>query len=415
MGRSENAYYELSIVILLSLLWGVVILNRVAIAYLFPFIVDEYKIGYTQAAALGSVLSITFALSAWFCGGLSDRFGLRMVLIPGAMLFFVMAMLSGVANNFWQLFSVRGLMGITQGAILPASIAWIAKASTPSRRGLNFGLHVSLSPLIALGLGPILVTQLSKTMAWQTVFVVLPIPIVIVGVILYFYMKEPKPLPVTGERGTATGLEDKPGFFEPLRYRNVKVSSVVAFLVFSYLSVFMTFVMLYLTNEIRLSVQDAGIIISLLGFTGCFGCILLPLLSDQIGRKAVVIPSFYIIGLGFGGFVLAGSDFLILLVLASIVGFIIGGIPPISLAALTTEGVPPRLVGAASGIPITFGEIFGSALMPLLAGRLSDIHGLKAAMFFPVVAPLIAGFAALYYIETAPKIIERRRAEIEAI
>jgi sugar phosphate permease len=176
------------------------------------------------------------------------------------------------------------------------------------------------------------------------------------------------------------------------------------------LFVFVTFSILYLTKEIQLSISDAGIIISLFGFAGFFGCILLPLLSDRVGRKPIIIPSLFVTGLCFWGFILSGSNFLLLVLLISIAGFAIGGITPIALSALTTESVPPYLAATASGIPASIGEIFGSALMPFLAGYLCDLYGLKTALYFSAIAPLIAGFVGLFYKETAPRILDRKLA-----
>jgi hypothetical protein len=64
-----------------------------------------------------------------------------------------------------------------------------------------------------------------------------------------------------------------------------------------------------------------------------------------------------------------------------------------------------RLAAAASGIPASLEEIFGSALMPFLAGYLCDLYGFKMALYCLAVAPPIAGFVGLFYCETAPKII----------
>lgn len=406
--RKERAYYELGIVILLALLWGIVMMNRLTIVYLFPLIIPEFKMSYVQAGALASILAITSAFAIWFFGGLSDRVGRKIILIPATLFFSLMSWFSGLTYSFLQMFLARGLMGIGQGAVLPASIATISSESTPTRRGFNFGLHQALAPLIALGIGAILVTQLAKLMSWRMVFFVTGIPGLVISVILYFYMREPKPLSFRKGENVSGGPVERPGFFTPLKYRNVIISSIVNFFMMCCLFVFATFSLVYLTKEIQLSISDAGIIISLLGFAGFIGCILLPLLSDRVGRKPIIIPSLFVAGLCFLGFILSGDNFFFLALSVSIAGFAIGGIAPIALSALTTESVPPYLAATASGIPASIGEIFGSALMPFLAGYLCDLYGLKTALYFSAVAPLIAGFVGLFYEETAPKIIGHR-------
>ena len=410
MGNKEKSSYELGIVVLLALLWGIVIMNRLAIVYLFPFIIDEFKISYAQAGALTSILALTFAFSTWFSGGLSDRVGRKIVLIPATIFFSIMSWFSGLSHSFVQMVLVRGLMGIGQGSVLPASVATIAAESNPNRRGFNFGLHQALAPLIAVGLGAILVTQLTRIMSWRMVFFMVGVPGLIITIILYFYMREPRPLLFEqgGERSETTA--EKPGFFAPLKCRNVILSSIVNSLMMCCMFVFAAFGIVYLTKELYLSVSRAGIIMSLLGFTGFGGCILLPLLSDYIGRKKVIIPSLFVTGLCFLGFMSCGSNYFLLALLIAIAGFGIGGIAPIAIAALTTESVEPSLAATASGIPVSFGEIFGGALMPLVAGYFADIYGLKATLYFSAVAPLIGGLVALCYEETAPRILDRKLA-----
>jgi len=404
----EKASYESVIVILLALLFGIVILNRLAIVYLFPFIITEFKISYAQAGALTSILAVTFAFSTWFFGGLSDRVGRKIVLIPATIFFSIMSWISGATYSFLQMLLARGLLGIGQGAILPASIATISAESTPARRGFNFGLHQALTSLIAVGVGAALVTQLTKIMSWRMVLFVVGIPGIIIGIFLYFYMREPKPSVINQEDEVSETKGEKYGFFAPLKYRNVILSSIVNFLMIGCMFVFLTFSMIYLTKELHLSISRAGIIISLLGFTGFFGCILLPLLSDHIGRKPVIIPSLFVTGLCFWCFMLSGSDFFLLVLSVSIAGFAIGGIGPLAISAFTTESVPPHLAATAAGIPVSIGEIFGGALMPFLAGYFADIYGLKAALYFSAFAPLIGGFVGLLYKETAPKITDKK-------
>jgi MFS family permease len=386
-------------------------MNRLTIVYLFPLIIPEFKISYAQAGALASILAITSAFAIWFFGGLSDRLGRKIILIPATLFFSLMSWFSGLTFSFLQMFLARGLMGVGQGAVLPASIATISVESTPTRRGFNFGLHQALAPLIALGIGAILVTQLTKLMSWRMVFFVMGIPGLVISIILYFYMMETKTTLFREKGKISEGISNKPGFFEPLKYRNVIVSSAVNSLMMGCLFVFATFSIIYLTKENHLSISDAGVIISLLGFTGFFGCIFLPLLSDRVGRKPVIIPSLFVTGVCFWGFILSGSNFFFLALLVSIAGFAIGGIAPIALSALTTESVPPYLAATASGIPASIGEILGSALMPFLAGYLCDLYGLKTALYFSAIAPLIAGSVGIFYKETAPKVVGAFRGD----
>ena len=56
----------------------------------------------------------------------------------------------------------------------------------------------------------------------------------------------------------------------------------------SYYDVFSTFVALYLTQVVHLELSDVGFIISGWGFGGAIGMIIMPSLSDRLGRKPVI-------------------------------------------------------------------------------------------------------------------------------
>src|SRR4030043_2127324 len=108
-------------------------------------------------------------------------------------------------------------MGIGLGAVLPASIATIAIETTPTRRGLNFGLQQALSPLVSIGIGAILVTQLTKIMSWRMVFFVVGIPGLVISLVLYFYMREPQLVSFGVKGNPSQGVGERPGFFTPLK------------------------------------------------------------------------------------------------------------------------------------------------------------------------------------------------------
>ena len=54
-----------------------------------------------------------------------------------------------------SLIMIRGLMGLAEGAYVPASIVATVEASKPTRVGLNIGIQQMAAPLVGLGLGPI--------------------------------------------------------------------------------------------------------------------------------------------------------------------------------------------------------------------------------------------------------------------
>ena len=77
------------------------------------------------------------------------------------------------------------------------------------------------------------------------------------------------------------------------------------------------------------------------------------------------------------------------------------------LSTLPAESVPPRISGTAVAIPTAIGEILGAALMPAIAGKLSDLFNLFAPMWMAALSGIFIAFISLFYIETAPRCVAK--------
>jgi MFS family permease len=136
-----DSAYEWKMVWLLAVLFGIVGLDRLVVVYLFPILIPELGLSNTQAGAIASVLALTWALSTYVLGGVSDRHGRKKVLIYSGIFFSLMTWMTGAVKSFTGMLVVRGLLGVGEGGVFSASVATLAEISTPKRRGLNMGIH----------------------------------------------------------------------------------------------------------------------------------------------------------------------------------------------------------------------------------------------------------------------------------
>ena len=111
--------YHWGLLGLLTGFWGLVGINRLGIQFIFPAIVPAFHLSTTQVSLLVTGTSFTWAFSSWGSGWLSDRFGRKRVLVPGALFACLATMLQGVAGNFLSLFIIRDLVGIGDGVGWP--------------------------------------------------------------------------------------------------------------------------------------------------------------------------------------------------------------------------------------------------------------------------------------------------------
>ena len=99
---STNNYsssYEWKAVLLLSLGFGLVSLDRWIIAPLFPIMMEDLNLNYQDLGNITAILALTWGVSSVVLGGLSDKLGRRKVLIPSIIGFSLLAGLSGIATG----------------------------------------------------------------------------------------------------------------------------------------------------------------------------------------------------------------------------------------------------------------------------------------------------------------------------
>src|ERR671931_2309756 len=149
--------YQWVLLGLLIAFWGLVGISRLGIGYIFPLIIPEFHMPLWQASLLISGTSFTWAFSTWISGWLSDRYGRRRVLLPGALLACLGTMAMGGAWNFLSMFVVRDLIGIGDGVGWPNGQSVLAEEVPAERRALAGGVFTAGYPLFGSVIGGFLI------------------------------------------------------------------------------------------------------------------------------------------------------------------------------------------------------------------------------------------------------------------
>lgn len=405
-----DTQYEWKAVTLLAVGFGLVGLDRCIILPLFPVIMKDLGLDYRDIGNISGALAIAWGVAALFMGGISDRIGRRAVLIPSVIGFSMLAGLTGLAGGAGSLLLIRALMGLTEGAYTPASIAATLEASKASRRGLNLGLQQQAFPLFGLALAPILATQLLAVLpSWRWVFVLVSLP----GFVLAWYMyRILRDTNASARRSPLEAPAPRHRWTEALRHRNVVLNTLVMLCLLTSIFVVGAMMPSYLTDFLHLELGQMGFVLSAVGFGGFAGQLVLPGLSDRYGRKPIMIFSFLAAGLCMWLLMDTGAEPVPLFALLFVASGCLLSMTCLTVGPLTTEAVPPALMSTATGLVVGIGEIFGGGIAPVVAGYVAQSFGIQYILHLALGGLVVGVFVALLLRETAPVRLEARALPI---
>ena len=384
-GAAGGARFEFQAVTVLALSFGLVGLDRFMISTLFPVIAKDLALDYRDIGTVTGALAIAWGISALFMGNLSDRIGRHKVLVGSLVIFSILIGFSGLATGLASLIFIRVLIGLADGAYVPASIAETLEVSPPQRSGRNVGLQQMTALLFGLGFAPLLIPPLLHVIDWRWIFAIFVVPGLALAWLTYRII--PK-RPAVGGPGR-TRLAD---WRAVLQFTNVRIAML---LMLSWLTCLVTvsaFLPNYMLDHLGMSFGQMGAVMSAIGFGSALGTIILPWLSDRFGRKVIMLAGSAIVLVSLIGLSLSGPDVPRLFFFLFFVMFGNLALMTLTVGPLCAEAVPPGLMATASGVVIAAGELFGGGLAPVLAGMMAHRFGIEHVLWLPII---VVGFALL--------------------
>ena len=389
---------EIATVTVLALGFGLVGIDRFMIVTLFPVIAKDLSLGYGAIGTITGALSIAWGLAALFTGNLADRVGRRPVLVVSLLVFSTLIGASGLATGLVSLVLARVVMGLADGAFTPASIAATLAVSPEKRRGLNIGIQQMTALLFGLGFAPLLVAALLDVLDWRWIFSIFVLP----GLLLAFFVARLVPGRAAARGSVVPVRSAREDFATVLRFRNIRLLMLLMLAWLTTLISVSAFLPNYLIDHLGLSFERMGRVMSAIGFGGALGTILLPWLSDRIGRKPVTMLA--TIGALVSLVILsqAGANVPVLFAcLFAAMGCVMALIT-LTVGPLCDETVPAALGATATGVVIATGELFGGGIAPIVIGGVAARFGIEHILWLPIATLAIAFLASLTLAETRP-------------
>jgi MFS family permease len=397
--------YEARVLVLLGLAFGFAYFDRMALTFLAPFVQEDLGLSNEQLGWANSGLSLTWALGAFLIGRWSDLIGRRKpFLICALVLFSACSILSGFAWSFESLLATRIVMGLAEGPFLPICLAIMAGASSPGRQALNAGVVQNVfGPIVGTSLASYALVRIAAAYDWHAAFFIAGIPGLVLALLIWRFVDEP-------ERAPGAAHTPPPGGMLPvalLGHRNILLCSLVSACAVGSIVIGSIFMPLYLDGPRGYDDLTWSNVMAVVGVCPAVGAIVIALWSDRVGRKPPLVVFTLMMALAPAALLWFEGSVTVLTALMFISWMGLGTFP-LFMGVIPTETVGRAQAATAMGLVVMIGELTGGVFGPPIAGRLADQFGLDVALYIQGALAIGAGLAALFVVETNPRILERR-------
>src|SRR6267143_1818755 len=387
--------------------WALDAMDVQMYSFVIPALIATWGITRAQAGQLGTAALLVSAIGGWIAGWIADRFGRVRTLQIAILWFAVFTFLSGLAQNYQQLFAARALLGLGFGGEWAAGAVLLGETIRAEHRGKALGVMQggwAIGWGMATLLYAVFFSLLPSAIAWRALFLFGIAPALLVFFVRR-YVEEP-PVYLESQAQLAAG-GDRPSFFEIFKPPLLRVTVLGGLLGTGaqggYYAV-STWLPTFLRTERGLSIHDSTGYLAVL-ITGAFcGYLSGGLLSDRIGRRLQFL--IFAIGAGIVAVTYTSLSFgnTAMLVLGFPLGFFASGVFS-AMGAFYTENFPTRVRGVGQGFAYNFGRATG-ALFPTLVGFLSAYMTLGRAIgLFAAIAYATMAVAAFLLPETKGKVL----------
>lgn len=362
------------------------------IAPILPKIGLELQTSESLLGNLITVYATMLGISAILIGPLSDKIGRRKILLLGSSGMTVFLLLHGIANTFLSLILLRAAAGMAGGVLSGAAVSYVGDYFPYEKRGWANGWIMS-----GIAMGQILGIPLGSFLADEFGF---KFPFMLFGMIMgitffliFIYVPQPDVI-LQKNKITLKGTFIK--YRELLKNRDIKAVAFSYLLMFLSLSIYIIYLPSWLVQEFNVTVSQIGWVFFAGGVMNAITGPRAGKLSDQIGRKNMIIWS--CIGLAI---LMALTTYIII---GFWVAFLMFPIAMLLIAmrispfqALSSELVRSNNRGTLMSLLVAIGNI-GSGLAGVLAGPLFEYAGYLANTIFGALTIILTAALVWKYV-----------------
>jgi MFS family permease len=376
--RTFSASYKRWMLLLLMLAYAASFMDRVIIATIGQAIKIDLALSDVQLGLLGGMaFAFFYTVLGIPVARLAERKSRVAIISACVVTFSLMTFLCGMVQNYWQLLLCRMGVGIGEAGGTPSSHSLIADHYPVEKRASAISLFSIGVPVGAVS-GALLGGWIVSNWGWRPAFMVIGLPGLLLGAVIYFTLREPAR--GLSEKTVATSshvpslkevlirLRSKPAF------THIAIGCALAGFANFAINMFMP---VYFVRVFEFSYAQAGLTFGLItGGASLVGTLGGGYLSDWAAKKDqrwyVWVPAAaFVVGTPFYLFAFSQDSWqlaLPVMVLGAIFFYAWNG-PTFSV---TLNLVEPRMRASASAILLFVVNMIGQGLGPVFIGFASD-------------------------------------------
>jgi len=400
-GPASGGAYRYYVLILLMLTFMFNIADRLVMSILIEDIKAEFVLSDTQIGLLaGTAFTVFYLILGVPAGRLADRTNRKTMVAISLALWSLMSALCGAAIGFWTLLLARLGVGVGEAGGGPPSVSIITDYFAPyelSRAMGIFAVGAVLGPVLGYAAGGLI----AEIYGWRWTFVILGLPGILLGLILYLTIREPERGRFFPKRAQKAGADKQQPFLVTMRslWRNSVFVRVVLANSFTNIPSFAFAIWLAptLIRNFDVTQGQVGLYLGAVLFAGGVpGMILGGYLADFLARKNPRWRPYYcalavLLVLPFWTFCLL-SDSLEMTLALYICGYILLVSTQGAAISMVQSSVMPTERGTASSISSLSINLLGYGIGPALIGLMSDnwaeVYG-NMSLNYAVIATVV--------------------------
>jgi MFS family permease len=369
--------------------WIFMYADRTVLSPVLASIGEEWSLSPQQLGLISSIFFLMYAAMQLPTGWLADRFGRKLLLVPGYLLFGVTTFLSALAPGYGAFLLLAALSGMGEGTYYPTQFSLSSEVIPPRFRGLGSAI-INTGQAFGISLGFIVSGYVAFNLnaGWRASFAVLGVATVLAGLVIWLLIREHPEGHSRAQAQAALVRADQP----PARLfsRDLVLAYIAGFCSLYGFFVILTWLPYYLHVARHEPAALTGVVSSFVPWASIPGALLVSFLSDRFRHRRVfallMMPvaalALFCIPLAQTSAQLFGA-----LVLYGVIGKL--ALDPI-LVAYVADRLPSSAYSRAYAI-LNFSGMLSSILAPYITGFLAERTGSLDTAFYLATALLLVG------------------------